>query len=132
MIHNSGDEPAPFATRSFHQPDHLAKNAAGSSIPLELKFWTTFGRPGPDRLHPGRYCEVDAFWIGIDPRGNHDNDRANIRPGMQIPAGQAYDVACKPWRHQAYRRSQSEGRSRLVAELRFGRTGSVCSCGSTI
>lgn len=96
VIHNSGDEPIAFVTRSFHQPRHSAKNSAGSTMPLESTFWTTMGRPEPYRLHPGEYCEVYAPGIGIGPRANQENDWANVRPGTQILVNEGDIVVFQP------------------------------------
>lgn len=96
VIHNSGNEPVAFVTRSFHQPGHSAKNPEGSAIPLESTFWTTIGRPEAYRLHPGEYCEVYAPGIGIGPRASQENDWANARPGTQILANEGDEVVFQP------------------------------------
>ncbi len=92
VIHNSGNKPVMFVTRSFHQPEHRAKLANGGSVPVESTFWTTRGRPEPYRLHPGESCEVHAPGIGIGPRKNDDDDWSNIRPGSWILANKDDDI----------------------------------------
>ena len=88
VIHNSGNEPVIFVTRSFHQPEHKVKSLDGASPDVESTYWTTLGRPEPYRLHPGEYCEVHAPGIGIGPRNSDDEDWANIRPGSWILASE--------------------------------------------
>ena len=96
VLHNSGNEPVMFVTRSFHQPGHTAKRTSGGSVNLESTFWTTRGRPEPYRLHPGEYCEVNAPGIGIGPKNNDDEGWANIRPGSWILANEGDDIVFQP------------------------------------
>ena len=96
VIHNSGDEPVAFVTRSFHQPEHKSTKTDGTAVQIESTYWTTIGRPEPYRLHPGEYCEVYAPGIGIGPRNNDDEDWANIRPGSWILANEDDEIIFQP------------------------------------
>lgn len=96
LIHNSGNEPVAFVTRSFHQPEHKSWKTDGVAVRIESTFWTTIGRPEPYRLHPGEFCEVYAPGIGIGPRNNDDEDWANIRPGSWILANEDDEIVFRP------------------------------------
>ncbi len=96
LIHNSGEEPVAFVTRSFHQPEHKARTADGAGVKIESTFWTTRGRPEPYRLHPGEFCEVHAPGIGIGLQNEDVEDWANIRAGSTIFANEGDDVVFQP------------------------------------
>lgn len=96
ILHNSGDKPVMFVTRSFHQPQHKAVTADGSTVPVTSTFWTTIGRPEPYRLHPGEYCEVSAPGIGIGPQNTALEDWSNIRAGSWILADEGDEIIFKP------------------------------------
>jgi hypothetical protein len=96
LIHNSGNEPVAFVTRSFHQPEHKATKADGTAVQIESTDWTTLDSPEPYRLHPGEYCEVHAPGIGIGRRNNGDMDWANVRPGSWILANEDDEIVFQP------------------------------------
>lgn len=96
ILHNSGDKPVMFVTRSFHQPQHKAVTANGSRVLIESTSWTTIGRPEPYRLHPGEYCEVDAPSIGIGPQNKELEDWSNVRAGSWIFAEESDESIFRP------------------------------------
>ncbi|MBL8814459.1 MAG: hypothetical protein JNL58_00405 [Planctomyces sp.] len=96
VLHNSGDEPVMFVTRSFHQPEHKAITSGGASVQTLSTYWTTIGRPEPYRLHPGEYCEVNAPGIGVGPQDEELEDWANTRVGSWILASQNDAVVFQP------------------------------------
>jgi hypothetical protein len=96
ILHNSADKPVMFVTRSFHQPQHKAVTADGSTVPIESTFWTTIGHPEPFRLYPGEYCEVSAPGIGIGPQNKELEDWSNIRAGSWILADAVDDIIFRP------------------------------------
>ncbi len=96
ILHNSGDKPVMFVTRSFHQPEHKATTAGGTTVPVTSTFWTTIGRPEPFRLHPGEYCEVHAPGIGIGSENKELEDWSNVRAGSWILADEDDEIIFKP------------------------------------
>jgi beta-lactamase regulating signal transducer with metallopeptidase domain len=96
ILHNSGDEPVMFVTRSFHQPQHRAVTADGNTVQIESTFWTTIGRAEPYRLHPGEYCEVHAPGIGIGTQNNELQDWSNVRAGSWILANEDDEIIFRP------------------------------------
>ncbi|MFO1001610.1 MAG: M56 family metallopeptidase [Planctomycetaceae bacterium] len=96
ILHNSGNKPVMFVTRSFHQPQHKAVTVDGITVPIESTFWTTIGRPEPYRLHPGEYCEVYAPGIGIGPQNKDIEDWSNVRAGSWILADEDDDIIFRP------------------------------------
>ncbi|MFO0978780.1 MAG: M56 family metallopeptidase [Planctomycetaceae bacterium] len=96
ILHNSGDKPVMFVTRSFHQPEHKAATTEGTTVPVTSTFWTTIGRPEPYRLHPGEYCEVHAPGIGIGPENKELEDWSNVRAGTWILADEDEEIVFQP------------------------------------
>ncbi len=96
ILRNSGDKPVMFVTRSFHQPNHNAVTAGGTTVPVTSSFWTTIGRPEPYRLLPGEYCEVHAPGIGIGPQNEELDDWSNIRAISWILADEGDEIIFRP------------------------------------
>lgn len=96
VIHNSGEEPVMFVTRSFHQPEHTATTDVGAAVTIESTHWLTLGRPEPYRLHPGEYCQVYAPGIGIGARNNIIDDWSNIHAGSWILATKGDSLIFQP------------------------------------
>ncbi|MBL8814298.1 MAG: DUF1549 domain-containing protein [Planctomycetaceae bacterium] len=96
ILHNSGDKPVMFVTRSFHQPEHKAATAGDTRVSMTSTFWTTIGRPEPFRLHPGEYCEVNAPGIGIGPQKKELEDWSNVRAGSWILAAEDEEIIFRP------------------------------------
>jgi len=96
VLHNSGNEPVIFVTRSFQQPPHTAVTAKGAAVKMESTTWTTRGRPEPYRLHPGESCEVHAPGIGIGARNKDLEDWSNVRVGTSILANEGDEIIFKP------------------------------------
>lgn len=96
LLHNAGNEPIAFVTRSFHQPTHVALGGLGELLATESIHWTTRGRPESYRLHPGEFCEVHAPGIRIGPRDADGKDWSNVRIGTYLLAQPGDRVAFEP------------------------------------
>ncbi|MFO1065480.1 MAG: M56 family metallopeptidase [Pirellulales bacterium] len=96
IIHNSGNEPVMFVTRSFQQPRHGAVTENGAAVKMASTFWTTLGRRESYRLHPGEVCEVYAPGIGIGPRHRDKADQSNVRAGTWLLADEGEQIVFQP------------------------------------
>jgi hypothetical protein len=96
VLHNSGNEPVVFVTRSFQQPPHTVVSSSGAAVNIESTSWMTRGRPEPFRLLPGESCEVHAPGIGIGARNKDLEDWSHVRVGNSIFANEGDEIVFKP------------------------------------
>jgi beta-lactamase regulating signal transducer with metallopeptidase domain len=91
LIHNAGQTPVVFRTRTWHQANHRVTNASGAEIKVDSVEWTTRGRLVPFRLGPGEFVEVDAAGVGIGANRD-DDDWQSVRVGSWVEATAGDDV----------------------------------------
>ena len=102
LIHNAGQEPLVFRTRSWHQLEHKATDAKGAAITVEStmrndRYQVTRGQLTPFRLEPGEFTEVNASGIGVGPVGKQDNwQNVNVGSWVQAKAGDEVTVTTGP------------------------------------
>ena len=97
LIHNSGNIPVVFRTRSWHQLSQKATDAKGADIRTESTRWTTRGLLLWYQLASGEFIEVHGPGIGVGPVGNQE-DWQDTRVGtwLEAKAGDEVTVTIAP------------------------------------
>jgi len=78
LVHNAGQEPVVFHTRTWHHIEPTAKDARGAEIGMESVTRYTRAPLVTFRLEPGRYIELAGPGFGLGKYGFHDFKNADI------------------------------------------------------
>jgi hypothetical protein len=94
LIHNAGNEPVVFRTRSWHHIEPTAKDEKGMEIGVESVTRLTRAPLMTWRLEPGRFIELPSPGFGLGKYGFHDFRNADIT--TWIGAKEGDDVTLLP------------------------------------
>lgn len=93
LIHNSGEKPVVFRTRSWHHIEPKAQNSQGQDIAVESMGRFTMAPLQIHLLQPGRYLELAAPGLGIGRRTFHDWKGADLATWLEAKAGEEVVLA---------------------------------------